>query len=341
MCNRYLLVTCCLFICCFSQTFVGPKWQTQSASLKFSQLNAVITNNTTPGTYPTLGLSELFLESMQTTFQTVADDMPQQFGGLQRRPKLIHSVGAIGVASWIAQPDNNYTGVFLGCRNVIIRFSCATAPTSGAKGYVPAVSLKCIRSGVASANIFGMYSLEGQDSWNFFKHDLTNHVPDLSNDAPYILKQLKSVFTAASTWPTMLGLADFATYDEMGTQHIPKFPFRLIFHPYTNVRNMFSDSPSSDPFENVIANTLKPGPLYYVYAQDKPTDTQDQLTFIGIINLTSISTPSNFGDKYLFFEHSQMEKDMEIHPEWVNPAKQILQQQQNTPNFVFPDLPFN
>ena len=42
----------------------------------------------------------------------------------------------------------------------------------------------------------------------------------------------------------------------------------------------------------------------------------------------------------MFFEHKRMEDDLAIHPEWVDPVKQILQKQQNTPYFNGdPDLP--
>jgi len=323
------------------QIFVGPKYQAQSASTKASELGAVITNNTKPGSFPTLGLIELFVESMPVSFDTVADDMPLQFDGFQRRPKLIHSVGAAAPASFVPVPNaKKYTGAFTGCANLILRFSTATAPASGPKGFVPALSLKCLRTGVPSANVFGMYSLEGQDSWNFFKHDLTNHVPDISTASSFILRQVRAAFMTASDWPTMLGLTDFATFDENGNQVTPVAPFRLIFHPVSSVRNSFSDNPSSTPFEQVIANGLKPGPLYYVYAQDQPTDTQDQFILVGRIVLTGNATTSNFGDNYMFYQHSRMEADFAVHPEWVAPAKQIVEQQQNTPYYTFPDLPF-
>jgi len=335
------LLLICFITLSVGQVFVGPKYQGQTASAKRNQLAPVLTNDTTPGSFPSLGLGELFVESMDLSFDTVADDMPLQFDGWQRRPKLIHSVGALGFATWVPLPNNqSYTGALTGCKNVIVRFSTAMAPAKGQKGFTPALSVKCLRSGVPSANTFGMFSLEGQDSWNFFKHDLTNHVPDLSSSSSYILREVRSVFAAASDWPTMLGLADFATYDEFGVSYYPKFPFRLVFHPVTSVHNEFSDDPSTEPFEQVIADGLQAGPLYYVYAQDQPTDSQDALVLIGRIDLTGLGTTSNFGDNYLFYQHARMENDFGYRPEWVSAAQGIVNEQQNTPYWTFPDLPF-
>jgi len=278
---------------------------------------------------------------MDLSFDTEADDMPLQFAGFQRRPKLIHSVGAIAPAVWIPL-ENNYTGVFGGCKNILIRFSCATAPSTGPKGFTPGISVKCLRDGTTAANIFAMYSLEGQDSWNFFAHDLTNNVPDLSNSASFILHEIRRLFSAASEWPVMLGLSNWAAYDEQGNLVVePKFPFRLIFHPVTAIHKAFPDTPSSTPFEELIADTLQPGPLYYVYAQDQPDDTQDKYIQIGSIELTAKPTTSTFGDNFMFYQHTRKEDDFVYYPHWIPLAEEILEEQQNTTYWRFPDLPWN
>jgi hypothetical protein len=323
------------------QVFVGPKYQAEPNKQKAQELGAAISKDTTPGTFPSLELGELFLESMPVSFDTEADDMPYQFI-VQRRPKLIHSVGAVAAAKWIPLGKTNYTGILQGCSNLFIRFSSATAPTNASGGFTPGIAIKCTRSGIVSANLFAMFSLEGQDSFNFFKHDLSNHPPNLSTSSSFILREIKAHFETASAWPTMIGLSAFATYDENGNiANPPRFPYRLIFHPVTAVRNSFPDAFPTQPFEDVIANKLAPGPLYYVYAQDQPQDTLDEYTLIGRIDLTSTATTSNFGDNYMFFQHTRMETDFVYYPQWVPVAKQILQQQENTPHYTYPDLPFN
>jgi len=338
-----ILLSLLLALSVSAQVFVGPQYQSQTNSRKTSLVAGAVFNDSTPGAFPTLGLVELFLEDMTVSFDTLADDMPEQFLGLQRRPKLIHSIGAIALGRWIPYDNpQGYTGIFKGCNNLLIRFSLAKAPTADPKGYAPGISLKCLRTGVPSANLFAMYNLEGQDSWNFFKHDLTNHVPDLSTATDLVLRELRQKFSEASQWPVMLGLTNFAAYDENGNSvSTPVAPFRLIFHPVTSVRNSFSDSPSSKPFENVIADTLKQGPVYYVYAQNHPADTPDKYIKIAHLDLTSMSSTSQFGDVYLFFQHTRMEEDLKLHPDWVPYVNQIIKEQQNTTYYTFPDLPFN
>jgi len=336
-----LLIASLCSLCSTQQIFVGPKYQAESNGQKFGEIGAQVTKDKTPGSYPTLELPEIFLESMPVSFDTEADDMPYQFL-VQRRPKLIHSVGGISSAKWVPL-TNNYTGVFQGCSNLFIRFSSATAPANASRGFTPGISLKCTRTGVPSTNILAMFSLEGQDGFNFFKHDLTNHPPDINPvTAPFILQQLRAHFETASKWPTMIGLTSFASYDENGKfESKPQFPFRLIFHPVTAVHNSYPDGFPSGGFEYVLGTNLKPGPLYNVYAQDLPSDTQDKFLLIGRIDLTASSTTTNFGDNYMFFQHTRMENDFAYYPQWVPVAQQIIQQQQKTDYYTFPDLPFN
>jgi len=324
------------------QTYFGPTWQNQTALQKDKVLHQVITSNTKPGSFPsTLELAELFLESMQTSFDYVGDDMPSQFPS--RRPKLIHSVGVIIDSKWVPTANaTGYTGVFMGCDNLFVRLSLAREPSTGAKGYTPGLSLKCLRDGVPSANLFAMYSLQGQDSWNFFKHDLTNHVPDLGKDADSSLQALRGVFAKASSYPVMIGLTNFAQYDQKGTLYsTPRFPFRLIFHPVTSIHTAFPDTPQQ-PFEQFLAQGLsKPGPLYEVYAEVQPDDPQNKYAHIGTISTVGPATTSNFGDQSMFYQHTRMEDDFNTVPQWKAPADAIMQRQQNVDYFTFNDLPWN
>jgi len=207
----------------------------------------------------------------------------------------------------------------------------------------PGVSIKCLRSGVKSANMFAMYSLQGQDSWNFFKNDLTNHVPDLGANAPFILQQIRSTFLKASSWPVMIGLSDLAHYDQTGTNFTsPVFPFRLVFHPTTALHNGFPDAPSTQPFQEVLQAGLQtPGVMYNVYAVINPNDTPDLFVKIATISTVSPATTSYFADKYMFFEHVRMESDLVFRPDWADPATQIMANQRATDNYVYPNLPFN
>eukprot|EP01123_Difflugia_compressa_P000440 TRINITY_DN1051_c0_g1_i1.p1 TRINITY_DN1051_c0_g1~~TRINITY_DN1051_c0_g1_i1.p1 ORF type:complete len:354 (+),score=62.81 TRINITY_DN1051_c0_g1_i1:28-1062(+) len=328
--------------CVWGQTpFSGPTYQSQSADSKDSELFNTVVNNTQSGPWYSWEDVELFIESMNTTFDAIADDMPYQFGGIQRRPKLIHSVGVIAKATWQAT-SNPFTGVFgKGCKDVLFRLSLARQPDSSTP-YTPGISIKCLRDGVHSGNLFAMYSLQGQNSWNFFKHDLTNHVGDLSNSAGFLLSKLRQRFASASDYPVFIGLSDLASYQDDGTEVAnPVFPFRLIFHPYINWHNFYPDTQPSTTFQQQLESTLTPGNLYHIYAQIEPEDTMSQFIKIGDIILTSPGSTSLFGDSLMFFQHTRFESDVNYRNDWGPKALAIMAAQRNVDNFVYPDLPFN
>jgi len=136
----------------------------------------------------------------------------------------------------------------------------------------------------------------------FFKHDLTNHVPDLSSSAPYLLRKLREKFAEASDYPVMIGLSDLALFSDDGTQsETPQFPFRLVFHPVSKWHTYYPDDQPSTSFEDQLKSTLVPGPLYDVYAQVEPTDDNTKLTLIGRLDLNTATTTSLFGDTLMFF----------------------------------------
>jgi len=94
--------------------------------------------------------------------------------------------------------------------------SSAKQATLSPPNVTPGLTLKFMRDGVKSANIFAMISLEGQSSFNLFEHDLTNHVPNIGPNAIFALKALAAKFKTASNWPTMIGLKDCADFDQSG-----------------------------------------------------------------------------------------------------------------------------
>jgi len=330
-------------VVCSAQSFVGPAWQHQTAASKQTILDTTIRNDTTSGSWPsTLELAELFIEDMSLSFDTQGDDMPEQL--FQRRPKLIHSVGVVADAVWKVVPNSlGYTGIFeSGCSKMYIRLSLAREPATGPGGYTPGISMKLLRDGVPSGNMFAMYSLQGQDTWNFFANDLTNHVPDLSDNAAFILRELRSTFAKASNWPVMIGTSNLAQFDQSGTNITsPKFPFRLVFHPTTALHNAFPDAPQQ-PFTDVLVKGLsKPADMYNVYAVVNPGDANDKFVHIATITTTTPATTTNFGDVYMFFEHTRMENDLMFRPDWTDPATQIMANQRAIDDYTYPDLPFN
>eukprot|EP01097_Dermamoeba_algensis_P001616 TRINITY_DN1605_c0_g1_i2.p1 TRINITY_DN1605_c0_g1~~TRINITY_DN1605_c0_g1_i2.p1 ORF type:complete len:353 (+),score=93.61 TRINITY_DN1605_c0_g1_i2:76-1134(+) len=324
--------------------FAGPGWQSRNASDKLSVLWSRLTQNTSPGSFPSpLKLLELFVESMDTSFDTIADDLPYQGPfNLQRRSKLIHGVGVHATFKWRNTGNHPYTGLFQSGSNYgIARLSWAKAvDLKAGTPWLPGVAFKFLRNGRKSANFMAMTSLLGVNTPNFFANDVTNHVPDLGTSADFITKKLRSTFAKASDWPVLLGLSDVATYDENGVQaDSPVFPYRLIFHAPASVRSVLeTDDKPTDMPSFILSHSVFQKPVtavWSVWAEAFPQDPNP--IKIAEVDFTSPLTTSDFGDKYLFFQHQRMEDDISLRPDWFAPANQELANQRSVPNYLYPN----
>jgi hypothetical protein len=332
-----------------SGPFHGPAWQSKTSVDKLGEMWKVVTANTNSNAWPgALGSLELFIEVMNLTFDFDWDEfMPNEhklwpYNPGTTRPKIIHSVGVVGIVNWESNGKHNYTGLFKGATSGFARLSLAGAPALGSSPHmVPGIGLKFFRNRMSSTNMMAMYSLSGQSSFNFFEHDFTNHVPELGTSASVVLRLARSAFAAASEWPTMLGLSDFARYTQDGNAVAsPEFPFRLVFHPTLAYHQKFNQTKPSAEVLVELAKGLAAGTvLYEIYAQHDPR--YDTLTPIGTLKLMTPATTSMFGDKTMFLQHVRKESDFALRPQWLEPAKEIVRFQQSQSQFFFPDLPWN
>jgi hypothetical protein len=299
----------------------GSKWQSHTAEYKLATLWENIIENVNSASWPGVKIGLLFVESMDPSFDRVADDLPWD------RSKVIHSVGNHAQVRWAANTpvSSKYTGIIAkGGKFGIIRLSPAAEPEPDKGttcdpqcGFVPGLGLKILRTGVLSGNIFAMYSLVGQPSFNFFRNNFTNH-PELDcSDITGSTRALFMKFKTASNWPTTVGLSQLALFDEDGNEaDPPKYPFQLILVPNSNLTNAYSDDPTSNPDATLAAQlaALPVGTaLYDIWALPNPWDSAE---LIGSIQTTSTFTTSKWGDKNLFLEHTRMETDVLLHPEW-------------------------
>lgn len=122
---------------------------------------------------------------MEPTLHFVGDTFEDK--AIFQRHKVIHSSGLVGkVTLQTVANVEGFTGIFAsGSDYGIIRFSVPLNPVEKHKTaplgndiFIPAMAMKFLRDGVPSGNTFGMKSVDGQDSWNFFKYDLSNHIPN-------------------------------------------------------------------------------------------------------------------------------------------------------------------
>ncbi|KAL6068405.1 hypothetical protein QOT17_008215 [Balamuthia mandrillaris] len=324
--------------------FHGDDYQGMArANKELALWDAVNQERQENGWYAAWQLVEMFVESMNTTMDTVADDMPKQYLSLITRKKLIHSVGVVAPFVWKSTGNHSYTGIFQGADKCMIRLSLAKEEDFFSEfPMAPGMAIKCLRDGIKSANVMAMFSLLGQNNTNFFSHDFTNHVPyPAGPKVPAALQALANAFGKASHWPTMLGVSDFAKYGADGkTVKNPRFPFRLVFHPTKAVHEMFPNDPEPEVSWLDQLESVPTGKLYEVYAQNSSLTHYMDLVKIGELWLTQTPTRSYFGDAKMFFAHQRLEDDVAFHPEWIPGVEAILKQQQNTDNFVFPDLPW-
>ena len=234
------------------------------------------------------------------------------------RTKFIHSVGVVGKVEWKDAGGHPYTGVFKGAKYGIARLSHAQyADNSSRTLPAPGMGLKFLRSGHDSANLLAMYSVAGQESWNFFENDLMNHIPAL-NVGSWLLG---FKFRTATPNIRQVGISDWSKMGEDGEmEKDPIFPYRLRFHPTGDIS--FSDS-FHGPVTDDLVTIPKGTKLYEIYALDKPMEIGGTEKMIGELFLTSNLITSKWGDTRLFFRHQDMAEDLRHHPEWSK----------NTPEF--------
>ena len=254
------------------------------------------------GSFPFGAAVRLLTTDMHPSVEFESDQMPSG------RPKLIHSVGTVAKAVFESAPGSTYTGLFQGSNYMIIRTSVATPP-KGNK-IAPGVAIKLFRDGLPSANFVAMWALDGQDEFNFFKHDFSNHVP-VSNISA-VLQVAKKKFESVSQWPGFVGLSDLAKHSENGSRvPSPHFPFQLLLRPKIATAN--NNDGSGDIYDQLTG--IKPNTLLWdVYGNDCPTC---RFQLIGSIKTASEMIRSAYGDSQLFFKHQRYEDDLKLRPLWA------------------------
>ena len=276
--------------------------------------NKITENNTSLEYFSKFATFGLFFSSLKPTFEHMSDDtFPNG------RKRLIHTVGLVAKAKYVSTGDHDYTGVFQGCENVMIRLSMAkpldyskSTPEGAFLNFIPGMAIKFLRDSVHSTNTHVMFSVEGQKSWNFFKNDLSNHIGDTQ---VFGLNLLGFKFSSMTRLVQTLGLRDLAAINSKGiSENSPKYPFQIILKPNNDLRIKFSDSFTVnfiDQLKSVAVNT----PIYEVFAVNQPEGTEKK---IGTIITESELVTSRFGDESLFFRHNLMDTDLKDNKCWVN-----------------------
>ena len=218
-----------------------------------------------------------------------------------------------GNAKWVSSGDHDYTGIFAGDDHCYVRLSLAQKPNPAKANTAPGMGVKCLRSGVDSGNFVAMYSVDGQESWNFFLNTFSNHIPAAGPALlPVALK-----FRGETPYIQEAALKDFATFAEDGSQAAsPKFPFQLEFEPHSGLYT--TDRPADGEatlWKEMIELDATKG-LYKIFAWDKPSELGGTRQQIGDIVLDGQLKTTKWGDEAMFIRHEDMQHDLDVHPEW-------------------------
>ena len=89
----------------------------------------------------------------------------------RNRIKVIHAQGVVAKVEWVDEGDHEYTGLFTGNSQALLRMSEANFDVPEATGLTPSIALKFTRTNKSSVNILANASFEPTESFNFFEND--------------------------------------------------------------------------------------------------------------------------------------------------------------------------
>jgi len=281
-------------------------WQTLPAQEKEERIMEMV--NATAGLRgnfpPSSGL--ILTDDLNPSFAHNEDRVPYT------REKRAHSVGYIAAVEFNSTGNHQYTGLFEGAPYGVVRLSSSFQQSPSGIG--PGLAVKLFRDGMPSVNLFGLIGLDGQPGGNFFEFNLSNHIPDDERppDDPLIKK-----FESTALPANMLGLSEVAVVSTNGTAVPPgdvKYPFQLIFQPDEMWRTAFSSVSAGTDLLVSFSQIPSGSVLYQVLAVSEPNAAP---THIGELVTKSAIMDTLFGDRFLFFQHECMERDLLENPDWA------------------------
>ena len=289
--------------------FNGDEYIALSRTAKQDKIWARVTENTKSGSWHLQGA---LIVDQAPVFDTPGDELECGWTGC--RNKTIHAHGNVAKIEWKNTGGHPYTGMFKGADAGFARLSVAKPVDNKTPNLAPGMGVKLLRDGHDSANFVCMYSVDGQDSLNFFANDFVNHIPDPHSLS---LKPLEARFATQTDWIQTVGLSEMASFTQDGQAEASAvFPFSLRFKPGGAYSFPDSKDPNFNDFRDQLASIAPETILYEVYAMDKPTELGGTESKIAQIVTKSEMTTSNFGDEHLYFRHERMDDDLALRPEW-------------------------
>jgi hypothetical protein len=181
-------------------SFNDEAYLAKPATEKLEQIWTAVEQEDTPLPYfDSQDSAALFSESMALTLSTIGDEMPES------HTKFIHTEGAVAKVKLVNIGSHPFTGVFQGADHGIMRLSMAAEPDTSSISTVPSFGLKFLRDGIDSANVVAEYSVTGQDSWNFFENDFSNHISSTGPPSPGVVA-IANLFATGTPWISTIGV---------------------------------------------------------------------------------------------------------------------------------------
>jgi len=310
-----LVITLLLSVCRAQHQVSGPEYTRLPAPTKQALIWENVVSNSSSGSWPGAKIVGIFNQSMCPTLQQKGDEYSPP------RQKYLHSVGSVGKVEFVPANSSGYSGIFQGAEYGIIRISLAGQRSSTMNNTSPGMALKFLRDGVESASLVAMYHVLGQESWNVFANDWSNHIASVTaaQGGP-----LLNLFASGTPNIQQVGLSDFAQIGEDGRKVDPCdviFPYKLVFRPTGSI--MFPDAYHGEISAD-LAGIAEDSVLWEVYAWDAPEQLNGTEEFIGEIVLRSKLVTSLWGDENLFFRHQDMREDFVLKPEWKNSTEEVV-----------------
>ena len=276
--------------------------------------------------------------------------------------KVLHRQGVVARASleWEPWVGEAYTGIFRsGAAEALLRLSWADAPARPGR-YLPGIAVKCLRSGVPSANLVALDSvMMSQPTPNMLARPLCTNVPLPATAqnrgrrgartwremlrAP--IENLSALLTgarfdwaqridmedfdqpsgAAARLTGLSGVSDMALFDANGAQaHEPRWPFALVLQPNPRAALAVERALAAglDPLDALAAALGGNEELYRIYLVDALDPSEVRLG--GTLTLASKPVRSTLGDSRLMFRHSMLAEGARLRGPGGDRAKEWL-----------------
>jgi len=320
---KYLVLTIILAVVLATTNYYGswPRdYESLTAAQKMEYLWTQINKDHSTSSFPSiLGLGKLAAPELigGLNLMTPGTWVSDQF--IEGRPKAIHSVGLVGKVKFNWDKPTikklGLTGGFTESTDCIARISSAGKTSNGA---IPNMVFKHLRNGVSSGNLFAGHGLRAQDTMNFFQKPLASHVPNRHGDLSYEGTKasfINWVFKKGPVYHGVTSAAEFGQYTSDGKKADKiVVPFTVVYNPKPDVQKECEGKPLIGENFGCLQELKVGRVLYTVWAVMSPKDTvtQDDVIYLGEVQLTDKFVTSKFGDEQLHFKHTYQPQEVEL-----------------------------